>query len=172
MHFFHNEMSLSLVKVLMNYCLYVYCVLYLLAQIYAGPEVNWTDFEVVARMKIGRDFHSEVTWQYRKVTGQIASGFATDTTKIYQTQLCSWSPCCCKQRIINLSIKLYYNRLGQAPVPWNGHVPIRSRSVAIVCSVFHACYSKWPLEHFDDIMIHRRELDVSKHYCMYSHSQY
>ncbi len=34
------------------------------------------------RMKIGRDFGSEVTWQYRKVTGQIASGFATGIERV------------------------------------------------------------------------------------------
>ncbi len=61
MNFFNNEMSLSLIKVLINSLHVFYCVLYLIAQRYVGSVVNWTDFQVVASHENRTDFDSEVT---------------------------------------------------------------------------------------------------------------
>ncbi len=70
MYFFHNEINLSLIKVLLLTCFWCfffvfvfYCVLKLLVQRYVGSVVSWTDFEVVASHENRTDFDSQVMRQ-------------------------------------------------------------------------------------------------------------
>ncbi len=70
MHLFHNEMSLSLIKVIINYCLHVFYCLITCSDI---RRIYWTDFEVIASHEIQTCVDSQVTYQYCKVTGQIVS---------------------------------------------------------------------------------------------------
>ena len=54
-------------------------------QRYVGSIANWIELRSLLRTKIALDFDSEVTWQYRKVTGQTATGFRTVSGTSFST---------------------------------------------------------------------------------------
>ena len=78
---FSKGMRLSLIKVHMNYCLcFYFCPIIIVVQWFVGSVVNWTDFEVVVSHE-NLTFDSEVTWQYRRVTGLIVNSLPTVTVR-------------------------------------------------------------------------------------------